>query len=160
MLGVAIVLHFVFLLIGPVQYNKNTLCGGPRQRSRYSDTLLSGFFREWIHYGGEIFRTFPYRSLGPPSLLYNGYRISFPGVKRPGRDVNHTTTSNAEVKERVEIYFYSPSGLLWPVRGRNFRLMWMSVCEVGPAPKPCDWLFQNLVTETYTKFSLWLTFRS
>jgi hypothetical protein len=28
---------------------------------------------------------------------------SFPGVKRPGRDVNHPTPSSAEVKERVEL---------------------------------------------------------
>jgi hypothetical protein len=28
--------------------------------------------------GGEIFRTRPDRSLGPPSFLYNGYRV-FPG---------------------------------------------------------------------------------
>ena len=30
--------------------------------------------------GGEIFRTCPDRPWGPPSLLYNGYRV-FPGVK-------------------------------------------------------------------------------
>ena len=30
--------------------------------------------------GGEIFRTCPDRPCGPPSLLYNGYRV-FPGVK-------------------------------------------------------------------------------
>ena len=35
--------------------------------------------------GGEIFRTCPYRPWGPPSLLYNGYRV-FPGVKS-GRGV-------------------------------------------------------------------------
>ena len=29
---------------------------------------------------GEIFRTCPHRPWGPPSLLYNGYRV-FPGVK-------------------------------------------------------------------------------
>jgi hypothetical protein len=34
---------------------------------------------------GGIFRTCPDRPWGPPSLLYNGYRVSFPGVKRPGR---------------------------------------------------------------------------
>ena len=35
--------------------------------------------------GGEIFRTCPDRPWGPPSLLYNGYRV-FPGDKeRPGR---------------------------------------------------------------------------
>ena len=30
----------------------------------------------------EIFRTRPDRLWGPPSLLYNGYRVSFQGVKR------------------------------------------------------------------------------
>ena len=35
---------------------------------------------------------------------------SFPGLKRPGRGVDHPPTSNAEVKERVELYLYSPSG--------------------------------------------------
>jgi hypothetical protein len=29
---------------------------------------------------GEIFRTYPDRLQGPPSLLYNGYRV-FPGAK-------------------------------------------------------------------------------
>ena len=33
---------------------------------------------------GEIFCTRPDRPWGPPSLLCDGYRISFPGVKRPG----------------------------------------------------------------------------
>ena len=40
--------------------------------------------------GDEIFRTRPDRPWVPPVLLYNGYRVSFPGVKRPGRGVNHT----------------------------------------------------------------------
>jgi hypothetical protein len=33
---------------------------------------------------------------------------SFPGVKRPGRGVDHPHSSSAEVKERVELYVYSP----------------------------------------------------
>jgi len=32
-------------------------------------------------WGGEIFRTCPDRPWGPPSLLYNGYRV-FPGPRR------------------------------------------------------------------------------
>jgi hypothetical protein len=32
---------------------------------------------------GEIFRTYPDRLRGPPSLLYNGYQV-FPGVKAAG----------------------------------------------------------------------------
>jgi hypothetical protein len=39
------------------------------------------------------------------------------GVKRPGRGVDHPPSSSAEVKERVEVYLYSPSGPSWPVIG-------------------------------------------
>jgi hypothetical protein len=38
----------------------------------------------------------------PRSLLYSGYGVPFPGVKRPGLGVEHTPSS-AEVKERVAI---------------------------------------------------------
>ena len=33
------------------------------------------------------------------------------GVKRPGRGANHSLSSSAEVKERVELYLYSPLDL-------------------------------------------------
>ena len=43
-----------------------------------------------IEFGeGEVFRALPDRHRGRPSLLYNGNRFSFPGVKRPGSGVNH-----------------------------------------------------------------------
>jgi len=35
---------------------------------------------------------------------------SFPGVRRPGRGVDHPPQYSAEVKERVELYLYSTSG--------------------------------------------------
>jgi hypothetical protein len=38
--------------------------------------------------GGEIFRTGTNQLLGPPSLLYKGYRV-FSGVKQPGRGIDH-----------------------------------------------------------------------
>ena len=45
----------------------------------------------------EIFRTCPDRPWGPPSLLYNGYRV-FPGGKeRPGRDADPSPPSSAVV---------------------------------------------------------------
>jgi hypothetical protein len=48
-------------------------------------------------WGGEIFRTRPDRPWGPPSLLYNGYRV-FPGGKgRPGRDADPKPPSSAVV---------------------------------------------------------------
>ena len=40
---------------------------------------------------------------------------SFLGVKRPGHGVDHPPPSSAEVKERIELYLYSPSGPLWTV---------------------------------------------
>jgi hypothetical protein len=56
-------------------------------------------------------RDFPHpsrRPLGPPNLLQNGYRVSFPEIMRPGRGVNHPSLSSTQVKERVEIYLYLP----------------------------------------------------
>jgi hypothetical protein len=42
---------------------------------------------------------------------------SFPWVKRPELGVDHPSPTSAEVKERVELYLYSPSGPSWPVIG-------------------------------------------
>ena len=69
----------------------------------------------WIEtrWGGEIFCNCPNRSWIPPSLLQNGY----PGVKRPGRGVDHPPPSSAKVKERVELHRYSTSRPSWPVQG-------------------------------------------
>jgi hypothetical protein len=50
-----------------------------------------------------------------PRLVHNGYLFSFPRVKRPVRFVDYPPPSSAEVKERVELYLYSPSGPSWPV---------------------------------------------
>jgi hypothetical protein len=47
--------------------------------------------------GGEIFRTHSERPWGPPSLLYNGYRVFPGGRKRPGRDADPSPHSSAEV---------------------------------------------------------------
>jgi hypothetical protein len=53
--------------------------------------------------------------LGNHAASYKMSTGSFPGVKRPGRGVNHPPPSSAEVKERVEIYLYSPSVTSWQV---------------------------------------------
>jgi hypothetical protein len=67
--------------------------------------------------GGKIFHTHPDRAWGPPSLLHSGYQISFSGLKWPRHGVDHPPLASAEVKERVELYLYSPSGPSWPVLG-------------------------------------------
>jgi hypothetical protein len=38
------------------------------------------------------------RLWGPPSLLFNGKRCYFSGLKRPGCVVDHSLSSNGEVK--------------------------------------------------------------
>jgi hypothetical protein len=53
--------------------------------------------------------------------------LCIPGVKRPGRDINHTHPSSAEVKDRVELYIHSLSGLSWPVLGRTLPLPWIII---------------------------------
>jgi hypothetical protein len=92
-------------------------------------------------------RDFPHPSspgLGH-SLLYNAYRNSFPGVKRPGRGVNHPPATSAEVKERVELYLYSPSGSSWPVLGRVLPLPFTTaVCFLYTA-------FKGSGTNQYSK---------
>ena len=45
---------------------------------------------------------------------------SFPGVKRPGRGVDHPPPSKRRGHERVGLYLYSPSGPQRPVIGRTF----------------------------------------
>ena len=54
---------------------------------------------------------------------------SFPGVKRPGRGVDHPPPSSAEVKERVELYLYSPLGLRGLFQGELYPYLYLySIC--------------------------------
>jgi len=76
--------------------------------------------------GGEIFRPRPYRSWDPPSFIWNGYWVSFPGIKRPERGVDHLPPPSAEVKETVEPYLYSQSGPSCSVLGWNLPLPYPS----------------------------------
>ena len=58
--------------------------------------------------------------IGPGALsglLYNWYRLSFPGVKQSGRGVDHPSLSIVRVKDRVELCLYSPSVPVWQVIG-------------------------------------------
>jgi hypothetical protein len=68
-------------------------------------------------WGNNHFRTRPDMPWGPPSLLYNGYHFFFPGVKRSGRGFDNPLPFSAEVKERVELYLYSPYEISWSVLG-------------------------------------------
>jgi len=49
---------------------------------------------------------------------------SLPGVRWPRRGFDRPPTNSAEVKERLELYFYSPSGPSWPVLGWTSPLLY------------------------------------
>jgi hypothetical protein len=61
-------------------------------------------------------------ALGPTQPPIQWVPGLFPGVKRLGRGVDHPPSSSAGVKERVELYLYSPSGPSWPILGRTLPL--------------------------------------
>ena len=82
-------------------------CDRAGWRTWYSDCLRAGRSGDRIPWG-EIFRICPDGPWGPLSLLYNGSKGSFPGVKRPGRDADPSPPSSAEVKNRIELNLYSP----------------------------------------------------
>ena len=79
--------------------------------------------------GSEIFPTRPDRSRRPSILLYNRQRVSFTGVKRPRSGVDHQLPYSAQVKEKVELYLYSPSGPSCPVTGRILSLRGISMLK-------------------------------
>jgi hypothetical protein len=61
-------------------------------------------------WGWEIFRTCPDRPWGPPSFLYNGYRV-FPGGKeRPGRDSDPSPPSSSVVMKEYSYTSTLPMG--------------------------------------------------
>jgi len=79
--------------------------------------LVTGWTVRGSNSGGcEIFRTRPDRPWCPANLLYSEYRV-FPRGKGAGTWRWPPAQSSAEVKERVELFLFSPSGPSWPVLG-------------------------------------------
>ena len=58
-------------------------------------------------------------ALWPTQLPIRWVPGSFLRIKRPGRGVNHLSSSSAEVKEKVDLYLYFSSGPSWLVIGRT-----------------------------------------
>ena len=67
-----------------------------------------------------------------------------PRVNKSGRGVENTHTASAEVKERVQLYFYSHSGPSWPVLGTTSFLSL-------PLVQSQDGQFMNHVRNNYLK---------
>ena len=96
---------------------------------RNSNWLQAGRSGDQIPVGSEIFCTRPDRPRSLTSLLYKGYGVT-PGGEAARAWSWLPAPSSAEVKERVELYLYSPSGPSCPVLGRTspffffFPLLW------------------------------------
>jgi hypothetical protein len=67
---------------------------------------------------------------------------SCPGVKWPGRGVDHPPPSSAEVKEKAELYLYFPSGPSSPVLGQTLPLLLLYCVTLELCYR--DVLFKNL----------------
>ena len=93
----------------------------PGELSRYNDSLRAGRSADRIPVGARFSAPVQTGSEAHPASYAMGTG-SFPGVKRPGRGVDHPPPSSAEVKERVQLYLNSPSGPSWPVPGRTLPL--------------------------------------
>ena len=81
----------------------------------YSDSLHAGRSGDRISVGVRFSAPAQTGTEDHPASYTMG-TVSFLGVKWPGPGVDHQPPS-AEVKDRVELYLYSPFGPLWPVLG-------------------------------------------
>ena len=95
-----------------------------------------GFESRW----GEIFRTCPDSPWGPPSLLYNGYRV-FPGSKeRPGRDADPLLVSWSRKSRAIPLL---PLWAVRPVQSLSactrvhFTLLHLHVLKLLPQTEKC-----------------------
>jgi hypothetical protein len=85
------------------------------------DSLVGIATRYWVDVPDIECRwglDFPHPSipaLGPTQPPIQWVQGVVPGLKRPGRGVDHPSPSIVEVKERVELHIYYPSGPSWPV---------------------------------------------
>jgi len=101
---------------------------GPRQLSRYSDSLRYGRSTDRIPVGSRSSVAVQTGAGSDPGFCTR--RIgSLPGVRRPARGVNHPSPSSAEVKDIVGVYLCPPppAETLWQLVGRTCSL---PVCQV------------------------------
>jgi hypothetical protein len=58
-----------------------------------------------------------------PSILHNGYEVSFSVVRRLTHGVDHQPPASAEVKEKANLHFYSFSRPSWTVIQQTLSLL-------------------------------------
>ena len=75
----------------------------------------------------EFLHARPHRPWGPSAYCTVPAASLSLGINWPGCDVNHPPPSSTEVKEKVELYLYSPSGHSWPVIGWTLPLIYFKI---------------------------------
>jgi len=75
---------------------------------RYSDFATGWTVRRSNPGGSVIFRSRLDRPCGPTYHPVQYVAGLFTGVQRPGRGVDHPPHPSTKVKERVQLYLYSP----------------------------------------------------
>jgi hypothetical protein len=91
--------------------------------------MATGWMLRGSNPGGGREFPHPFRpALGPTQPLIQWVMGLFPGGKQLGRSVDRPPPSCAEVKEKAELYLYSPTGPLWP-------LLWRTLPLPLPMPK-------------------------
>ena len=111
-------------------------------------------------HASELVSTPVQTSPGANPASYTMGTISFPGVKPPGLGIDHPPPPSAEVKGKVEPYFYSPSGPSRPALGWNllFTLLYSKAHDYKKERNKEFMHIQNGgYYTTYTNFyNLWL----
>jgi len=85
--------------------------------SKYHCVDHIAFRNGWVIARRKLINCVVWPGLG----THPGYRVSFSRVKCPGRGFVHRLPSSVEVKERLELYLYSPSGPPWPALGESLK---------------------------------------
>ena len=111
-----------------VLYSKDKKAKSQDNQDKAGQTKYRGREQK-IPLGGESFCTCPDRPWGSFSRLYNGYSVSSPGVKRPGRGVNHPLHLAPRLKKEQRLYLYSLFGPSWPVLWANFTSFIRAKCQ-------------------------------
>ena len=87
------------------------LTGGSGTRSRYSDSLRAGSSGDPNPVKATFSAPVQTETGGPHPASYTKGTGSFPGVKRPVRDIDYPPPPTTMVLERLELYIYPSLGL-------------------------------------------------
>ena len=85
--------------------------------SRYSDSIRAGRFGDRIPVENRFSARVPPRYGAHPTSCTMGTCFRSPETERRGRGFDYPPAYNSEVKERVQVYMFRPSGPSWLLIG-------------------------------------------